>query len=124
MIKTSNKNAKPTIFIIFGGTGDLTLRKILPALYNLFLDGWLPEKFAVIGTSSTKKTDQKYIGDLLEALNEFSRKGVAKKEDWEKFSSHISYQIADITKSSNFKPFKAIIEKFKKEWNQETSIVY
>lgn len=124
MIKTSNKNAKPTIFIIFGGTGDLTLRKILPALYNLFLDGWLPEKFAVIGTSSTKKTDQKYIGDLLEALNEFSRKGVAKKEDWDKFSSHIFHQTADITNPASFKPFADHIEKLKKEWEEKPSIIY
>ena len=38
MVKKSSKNAEPTIFLIFGGTGDLTKRKIMPALYNLFLE--------------------------------------------------------------------------------------
>ena len=38
----SSIKTEPTVFIIFGGTGDLTSRKIAPALYNLFLDGWLP----------------------------------------------------------------------------------
>lgn len=120
----SNKKVNPTIFIIFGGTGDLTKRKIMPALYNLFLDGWLPEKFGIIGTSSTKMTDEKYKGELLSALNEFSRKGKSNKEEWSKFSSHIFHQAADITDASTFKPFGELIEKLKKEWNETPSIVY
>ena len=124
MANTSNKKASPTIFIIFGGTGDLTQRKIMPALYNLFLDGWLPEKFAVIGTSSTKMDDEKYKGDLLTSLDEFSRKGKSKKEDWSKFSPHIFHQAADITDASTFKAFADYIEKFKKEWEETPSVVY
>lgn len=125
MKKTANKKAKSTIFIIFGGTGDLAKRKIMPALYNLFLDGWLPANFAIIGTSSTKMTDKKYKDELLASLNEFSRKGKSNKEDWSKFASNIFHQAADITTASSFKPFGDYIEKFKKEWQEETpSIVY
>lgn len=124
MAKTSTKNGNPTIFLIFGGTGDLTKRKILPALYNLFLDGWLPEKFAIIGTSSTKMTDAKYIAEMLSALNEFSRKGKSKKEEWENFSAHIFHQAADISDASTFKAFGEIIEKLKKEWKESPSVVY
>lgn len=124
MAKSSNNKANPTIFLIFGGTGDLTKRKIMPALYNLFLDNWLPEKFAIIGTSSTKMTNEKYIGDLLAAVNEFSRNGKAKKEDWTKFSSHIVFQDADITNPSAFKPFEELIEKYKNEWELTPSIIY
>lgn len=115
---------KATIFLIFGGTGDLTKRKIIPAIYNLFLDQWLPNNFAIIGCSWSKMTDDEYKSELLDSVNQFSRKGKAKKEDWEKFASHITYQIADITKSSNYKPFKTIIENYKKEWNEPTSLVY
>lgn len=117
-------NTKATIFLIFGGTGDLTKRKIMPALYNLFLDNWLPDNFAIIGCSLSEMTDAQYKKDMLLSINQFSRKGKAKKEDWEKFSSHISYQIVDITKSSNYKPFKTSIEKFKKQWNMDASLVY
>lgn len=124
MVKTSNKKSDATIFIIFGGTGDLTKRKIMPALYNLFLAHWLPENFVVIGTSSTKMSDQKYIDDVLSAINEFSRSGPAKKEDWEKFSSHITFQDADITNAANFKPFGKLIDKYKKEWKETPSIIY
>ena len=68
MSKTSNKNA--TIFLIFGGTGDLTKRKIMPALYNLFLDNWLPDNFAIIGSSWSEMTDAQYKKDLLSSVNE------------------------------------------------------
>ena len=60
MAKISNKKTQSTIFLIFGGTGDLTKRKIMPALYNLFLDNWLPENFAIIGSSSSEMSDDKY----------------------------------------------------------------
>lgn len=124
MIKTSNKKSEPSIFIIFGGTGDLTRRKIMPALYNLFLANWLPTEFAIIGTSSTKTSDEKYISDLLDAINEFSRNGKAKKEEWEKFASHITFQDADLTQAATFKPFGKLIEKYKKEWQKTPSIIY
>ena len=124
MIKTSNKKSEPTIFIIFGGTGDLTRRKIMPALYNLFLANWLPTDFAIIGTSSTKTSDEKYISDLLDAINEFSRNGKAKKEEWEKFASHITFQDADLTQAATFKPFGKLIEKYKKQWQKTPSIIY
>lgn len=124
MLKTLNKKSDPTIFIIFGGTGDLTKRKIMPALYNLFLAGYLPVNFAIIGTSSSKMTDEKYINELLDAVNEFSRNGKTKKEDWTKFASHITFQDADITDPNAFKPFGKLIEKYKKEWKETPSIIY
>ncbi|MGO3183864.1 MAG: glucose-6-phosphate dehydrogenase [Aequorivita sp.] len=124
MAKTSNKKTNPTIFLIFGGTGDLTKRKIMPALYNLFLDDWLPEKFAIIGTSSTKMGDEKYISDLQAAVNQFSRTGKTKSDDWKKFSSHITHQTADITDVSTFKPFGDLIGNYKKEWENTPSIIY
>ena len=124
MAKKSNTKINPTIFIIFGGTGDLTKRKIMPALYNLFLDKWLPENFVIIGTSVIEMNDKKYKTDLLSAMNEFSRKGKPKKEDWVRFSSHIRYQIADITDSSTFKVFGELIEQYKAKWDKTPSIIY
>ena len=124
MSKTSNSKTKSTIFIIFGGTGDLTKRKIMPALYNLFLDKWMPKNFVIIGVSLIKLNDEEYKSELMSAVDQFSRKGKSKKEDWSKFSSHITYQTADINDSSTFKPFGALIEKYKKEWEEIPSIIY
>ncbi len=114
----------PAIFIIFGGTGDLTKRKIIPALYNLFLDNRLPEKFAIIGTGRSKLTDIKYRTSLLEGINEFSRSGKAEKVQWETFSANITYQIANIKDAQEFKEFGKRIDFLKNEWEQQPSVTY
>ena len=61
-------NLNPTIFVIFGGTGDLNKRKLAPALYNLFTEGYMPEKFSIIGTGRTVFTDKKYREVILENI--------------------------------------------------------
>lgn len=53
----TQKHIEPTIIVILGATGDLTYRKLIPAIYNLWLDNWLPKEFAVIGVSRGKYTD-------------------------------------------------------------------
>ena len=124
MAKKAHKEVDPVIFIIFGGTGDLTKRKIVPALYNLFLENRLPDQFAVIGTGRSKYTNAEYQSFLLDALNEFSRRGKAKNEDWIKFAANLYYQTANIKDVSEYKEFKSRIDALKKEWNQDPSIVY
>lgn len=124
MPKASIKISQPSIFIIFGGTGDLNKRKIIPALYNLFLENWLPEDFAIIGTGRTDFTDEAFRDSLLEGINKFSRKGKPKNEEWAKFSSRISYQIADVKDAKAYKEFGTNIDKFKKEWDKQPCVIY
>ena len=50
----------PTTLVIFGGTGDLAKRKLLPAIYNLAHDGALPERFGVIGVSRSELSDEQF----------------------------------------------------------------
>jgi glucose-6-phosphate 1-dehydrogenase len=92
----STLKSQPVIFIIFGGTGDLNLRKITPALYNLFCDDWLPDQFVIVGTARTKLTDDEFRDRLLEGVNQFSRNGKADQNKWAEFASHVSYQAADL----------------------------
>lgn len=124
MAKSANNKTQPVIFIIFGGAGDLTKRKIIPALYNLYLDNWLPEKFAIVGTSRSKLSDDEYRSSLLKAINEFSRKGKAKKEDWSAFSSNITFQVSDVNNTSDYKAFGKTIDKLRQEWDKEPTIIY
>ena len=53
-------HSEPTIFVIFGASGDLTWRKLIPALHNLFLDGKLPEKLAIIGVGRRSISDEDF----------------------------------------------------------------
>jgi glucose-6-phosphate 1-dehydrogenase len=116
--------SQPTIFFIFGGTGDLNKRKITPALYNLFLDNWLPEKFIIIGTGRSVFTDAAYRKKLLDGINQFSRKGKAKKSKWDEFAARIFYQSANVNDVKSYKAFADIIKKNEDEWKQKPVIIY
>src|SRR5207248_5838432 len=63
----------PTTLVIFGATGDLAKRKLLPALYNLAHEGSLPERFNLIGVSRSGKSDEVFRSEMREAVEEFSR---------------------------------------------------
>jgi glucose-6-phosphate 1-dehydrogenase len=64
----------PTTLVIFGATGDLARRKLLPALYNLAHDGALPERFNLIGVSRKEKAHEDYRAECEEAIGRFSRR--------------------------------------------------
>jgi glucose-6-phosphate 1-dehydrogenase len=63
----------PTTLVIFGATGDLAKRKLLPALYNLAHEGSLPERFNLIGVSRSGKSDEVFRSEMREAIEQFSR---------------------------------------------------
>src|SRR5258708_3854264 len=85
----------PTAFLIFGGGGDLTWRKLVPALYNLWLDGALPPQFEVLAVDAREMLAENYLAHLREGIDRFSRQGKAEDEPWRQFSSHIAYPRAD-----------------------------
>jgi len=64
----------PTALVIFGATGDLARRKLLPAIYNLAHDGALPERFALIGISRGDLSDEAFRNIAAEAIRSFSRR--------------------------------------------------
>ena len=115
---------QPTIFFIFGGTGDLTSRKLIPALYNLFLDGWMPEKFAVVGMGRTLYSDEQFRALLLEDLNNFSRNGRAEKEKWDAFSAHVTFQVSDIKDDRTYEEQSNTIKKFAAQWQADPCLIY
>ncbi len=63
-----------TTLVIFGATGDLARRKLLPALYNLAHDGALPERFHLVGVSRREKPHEDYRAECMEAIRQFSRR--------------------------------------------------
>ena len=110
------KNTDPTIIVIFGGSGDLTWRKLMPALYNLYLDKWLPEKFVIIGLGRDNMPDGQFIKRLYEGVSKFSRSGKPKKNEWDKFSKNISYKGADFNTAGIYTELKKEIAVIEKQW--------
>lgn len=80
----------PCTLVIFGATGDLTHRKLVPALYNLAADGVLPPAISVVGFARRDKTDEIFRAELEEAARKFSRQGI-NDGLWENFASSIHY---------------------------------
>lgn len=120
----SAKKPDNTIIIIFGAGGDLTWRKISPAFYNLFLDNWLPDNFAVIGLDIKDMINDEFRSKLLDGINQFSRSGAAKPDDWSKFSAMISYQKADFTDQATYDNLAKSIEEIEKKWNGKSNKIF
>jgi glucose-6-phosphate 1-dehydrogenase len=83
--------AEPCTMVICGATGDLTERKLGPALYNTLLGGFLPPEFTVVGFARRDLTDEAFRDHLLEGINRFSRNKPAKQAIWDSFAGGIEY---------------------------------
>ena len=93
-------NHHPISIVIFGASGDLTQRKLIPALYNLYQKQRLPE-IRIIGTSRTEYSDQEFRDRLLEALQKFSPDSFHEKS-WNEFSKHIYYRSGNLTEQQDY----------------------
>lgn len=91
----------PGMLVIFGGTGDLTHRKLMPALYNLCVDGWLPERFTIVSVGRREKTDKQYRDEVFESLNKFSRSSIG-GACWDKLRDATYYYQLDISDISGY----------------------
>ncbi len=114
----------PTIIVIFGGTGDLNLRKLAPALYNLYTDGYMPENYAIIGTARKPLNDEKFRTALMDAVNSFSRSGKVKQDKWTKFAQNLHYTSVDVESPDTFADLKKNIEKYQAEFGPKTQVLY
>ena len=92
----------PTAFVIFGGGGDLTWRKLIPALFNLWLDKWVPPQFQIIGVDGKEFGLDDYLQHLREGIDTFSRRGKASDADWQAFSAHVAYLRADFDDAAGY----------------------
>jgi glucose-6-phosphate 1-dehydrogenase len=82
--------AEPQAVVIFGASGDLTKRKLLPAFFHLFIEGMLPDAFAIVGYARTKMTDEEFRELARASLGQFARCEVSDR-NWEAFSDRLSY---------------------------------
>jgi glucose-6-phosphate 1-dehydrogenase len=99
----------PTVLVIFGAGGDLAWRKLVPALYQLALDGWLAAGFAVIGIDLKPMSDDEFRDHLRKGVEQFCRRQAFRAEQWQEFAAHICYLAGDLTAPA---PYAAILERF------------
>ena len=114
----------PTIIAIFGGTGDLTWRKLIPALYNLYLDNWLNLKFSIICMGRKDMTNAAFVKRLKEGVDQFSRRGKTKLKQWELFSKMIEYKKGEFDNKSLYSYLKKQIAAFEKESDSDVNKIF
>jgi glucose-6-phosphate 1-dehydrogenase len=88
---SASKQAEPCILVIFGATGDLTARKLVPAIYNLQRENLLPANFACVGFARRKKSNEEFRQEMHEAVSRFSRNKPIDDKIWENFSEQLFY---------------------------------
>ncbi|HEV8099623.1 MAG TPA: glucose-6-phosphate dehydrogenase [Gaiellaceae bacterium] len=88
------RTADPCVLVIFGASGDLTKRKLFPALYSLALRHMLPERFAVVGVARSEETDDEFRERMKEAVQEFGRDEF-KEDVWDWLAEGMRYVATD-----------------------------
>jgi glucose-6-phosphate 1-dehydrogenase len=86
-----SRTPEPCTMVIFGATGDLTSRKLVPALYNLTRERRIPAGFNVVGFARRDWSDEYFRQEMLAGVNQFSRSGSAEAAIWQSFAEGISY---------------------------------
>lgn len=119
-----SKTIQPTIIFIFGGSGDLTYRKLIPALYNLYIDKYLPEKFLIIGIGRIPFTNAAFRSHCKKGVQEFSRRKADVKSSWAKFAQSVEYARYDLTADKTYKSIGDKIKKIEKEWVEEVNVIF
>src|SRR4051794_18144731 len=92
--------------MIFGASGDLTARKLLPALFDLWKDGYLSDQAPIIGVARREKSDEQFRNEMYDAINGHVRDGAVTPEDWNRFAQRLSYRQLDIAAADGYSDFK------------------
>jgi len=93
----------PCIIVIFGATGDLTARKLLPALYNLVREGQLAPQFACVGFARREKSHEEFREEAKKAINSYSRVKPIEEPLWNTFKEQIFYHISEFDDDAGYK---------------------
>ncbi|MGH7887988.1 MAG: glucose-6-phosphate dehydrogenase, partial [Candidatus Binatia bacterium] len=106
------KKPHACVVTIFGASGDLTKRKLIPALYNLALEKRLPERFAVVGYARSEMSHEGFRDKMREAVKEFSRTGLPDVKVWQEFANTLYYVRGGYEDDGGYETLKQFIENF------------
>ena len=109
------QTAEPCVVVIFGATGDLTKRKLLPSLYHLAQQQLIPAEFAILGTARQQLSDEEYRKQLLEALRKFGDDENIDQSSWNTFAQGIFYEPGDVKDPETYTRIKSRLRKIDDE---------
>jgi len=115
---------EPTILVIFGSMGDLTWRKLAPALYNLLLDQQLPEHFAVIGLDMKNESPDEFRLRLKDGANSFCECGAVDAKTWNEFALNLSYLSGDFANPATYTALDSQLKDHEKIWGSPANHIF
>ncbi len=101
-----NNTPDPFTLVIFGASGDLTRRKLIPAVYSLFREGLLPDDFSVIGFARREKTDESFRAEVREALETLPDHGPVDQATWAEFAGRLRYHRSTFEDAEGFRSLR------------------
>jgi glucose-6-phosphate 1-dehydrogenase len=111
VVPTQQRPAPPCAIVIFGASGDLTHRKLMPALFDLFQDGLLTRHFVVLGFSRSPLTDDDFRRMVREGLDSRGPGNPTDEKAWEQFSSSLHYQSGQFNEPASYQQLRERLEK-------------
>lgn len=113
---SSMPNAGDTTVLIFGASGDLTARKLIPALFQLSQQGFLNERSAVVGVARRDKSDEQFRNELAEAVLEGSP-DEATRNAWESFAQRLYYRRVDLSQPDDYTALHESVQQIESDLN-------
>jgi glucose-6-phosphate 1-dehydrogenase len=110
-------SAPEAVYFIFGATGDLAKRKLFPALFSLYREGKLGERFAVVGLARRPRTESQFRSDVFESIREFCRYKPEEGQAWDAFAAHFTYQSLDIGNVGSFRELRKLTGQLEEKFN-------
>jgi glucose-6-phosphate 1-dehydrogenase len=114
----------PTVIMIFGGAGDLTWRKLVPSLFDLYRDGRMPKLFAIIAVDRVPFRDAELHKRFLDGVKRFSRNGKMKSRGWSDFARHVTYHQGDFKDPVTYSNLGKRCAKLDKNWKVKAGHIF
>ena len=111
----SVRSIQPCALVIFGATGDLTHRKLLPALYNLAIEQPLPPQFSVVGVARRPFSDEEFRQQAKDSINQFSRRTPVNPSVWDTFSKGLFYCQSQFDDPAGYEKLGDMLDKLDRE---------
>jgi glucose-6-phosphate 1-dehydrogenase len=118
------KTIEPCSIIIFGASGDLTARKLIPALYHLYVEKQLPNPFRIIGFARREKTDESWRAEMADALHKFSRTKEIDDAQWQAFAANLFYCQGEFGDENAYRRLAEQLAGFKHEQIERNRLFY
>ncbi len=123
-LDSERRQLEPCSIVIFGASGDLTARKLVPALYHLHLDRQMPSPVRIIGTARRPKTDDQWREELREGLERYSRSKPIDDSAWAEFARHLHYCQGEFHEAATYERLRKMLEGFDHEALRRNVLFY